>query len=121
MGGYANQIALFSVATISAATSTKGFDLAEYRDGSLIIFVQTLQGTGARVYANWSISPTATGPRSGRYAVIRSLATAIKATGLSAMTLTGAMMGKWARVSLSLGGTSPSSKVGAWIIARGQS
>lgn len=119
MGGYSNQMALFSVATISAATSTKGFDFGEYRDGALIIFVQTLQGTGARVYASWAISPTATGPRSGRYAVMRSLATAIRATGLSAMTITGAMMGKWARVSLSLGGTSPSSKVGCWIIARG--
>lgn len=119
MGGYSNQLAFLSVATISAATSSVGFNVGEYRDGSLIILVQTLQGTGARVYASWAISPTATGPRSGRYAVMRSLATAIKATGLSAMTLTGAMMGKWARVSLSLGGTSPSSKVGAWAIVRG--
>ena len=118
MSGYANQIALLSVDTYAAATASRGFNLAEYVDGSLILHVQTLSGAGARVYASWAISPTATGPMAGRYCVMRSLATAIKATGLSAMSLPGHLLGKWARLQITLGATT-TSKLGAWVIVRG--
>ena len=120
MSCYTNSIPMLAVATYAAATSSQGFDLGEYVNGALVIFVQTLEH-GAWVYAHWQISPTATGPQSGRYATMRSLATSLRATGLSGMTLPGYMLGRWARVSLGLAGTGASSKVGAWIVARGQS
>jgi hypothetical protein len=118
VSGYSNSISMLGVATYSAATASRGFDVGEYENGSLILHLRTLPGAGARVYASWAISADATGPRSGRYCVMRSLATALKATGLSAMSLPSYLMGKWCRVQLTMGATT-SSKLGAWVIVRG--
>jgi hypothetical protein len=111
MSGYASIKTLLGVATYAAATASRGVDCGEYRDGTLIIHVRSWAAT-SRAYVSWQLSADATGPSSGRFAVVRSLATALKtATGLSLMTLPSVLVGQWCKVGLTLGGTSPSVKL----------
>jgi hypothetical protein len=111
MSGYASVKTLLGLATYSVATASRGFDCGEYRDGALVIHVRSWAAT-SRAYVSWQMSADATGPGSGRFAVVRSLATALKtATGLSIMTLPSMLVGKWCRAQLTLGGTSPSVKL----------
>lgn len=119
MTWYSNAIQLLSTATYSAATAGRGCDVAEYVSGQLVIHITGLSGTNPRVYPSWSLSYNATSPTSGRYVVLRAFATSLRATGLSVLTLPPAFIGKWCRVSLSLGGTGPSAKLGAWFIGKG--
>ncbi len=118
MNYYANAINMVGLATYAAATSSLGFHMGEYISGVLIVHVKTLSGVGARAYPTWQVSADATGARSGRYVSLKAFATSLRATGLAVLTLP--FIGRWCRVGLTFGGTTPSSKLTAWGILKGQ-
>lgn len=119
MSYHADSIEVVGLATYGASASTKGWAIGAFVSGALFVYVNALSGTVPRVTPRWQESPNGNIGTGGHYVTIRAFATAIKATGLSVMTLP-AFSGKYGRVRYSVAGTSAAISFRAWLVARGE-
>ena len=118
MSFYVNNIPVLGLATQSSSGRGVGFDVGEYYEALLVVHVTGLGGTGGRITPRWEMSPNGSiGTSAGNYFTVRAFATAIKATGISAMTLLA--FGRWGRPAWTMGGTGGAAKVQMWFVGRG--
>jgi hypothetical protein len=113
---YANAVPVVSTATRTVAGQGSGFDLGEYIAGMLFIHITGLAGTSPTVTPSYQVSYNGNYGTAGRYTTFRSFP-ALSATGLSILTIP--YVGKWGRVSWSVGGTNPQIRFAAFFVGSG--
>jgi hypothetical protein len=103
---------MVSLATYSASGVSHGFAIGCYRVGTLFVYVQALAAP-SRLTPRLEVSPNGNLGTGGYYTAFRAFATALKATGLSILTLPDLAM-PWGRVGYTLAGTAHNIKFQVW-------
>ena len=112
---YANSFPLLGLATRTSSNSTHGYDVGEFVEGQLFVYVSA-RAASSRLTPRWEWSPNGGHGTGGQYITFKAFATSIKATGLSVMTLNS--FGLWGRLAYALAGTAPDAKFQVWFVGK---
>jgi hypothetical protein len=105
-------ITMVSLGTYGASGTSHGFAIGCFEAGALLVYVQALTAP-SRLTPRFEVSPNGNLGTGGHYTALRVFATALKATGLSVLTLPHLAM-PWARVGFKLSGTAHQVKFPVW-------
>jgi len=112
MSWHTDVIPMVGLGTYGASGVSQGYPIGSFVRGALFVYIQSLTPP-TRLTPRLEVSPNGNLGTGGQYVTIRAFATSIKATGLSVMTLP-ALVGKYARVRYTLGGTAHQAKFQVW-------